>query len=124
MAECHVRQCKYDLGIGKFVQRGHVVKTKFKSQNEERPHVISWSSSPYLLSDELLVNSRVNHGLACSGILPADYVRFSKEAGIRCISKDKRNIFFSDHKNHIQAECEESISTAPLEEIVHYEATI
>jgi hypothetical protein len=103
------------------VKKGHVVKTNLKCRNEDKPHIFSWSSSPYLPSKEYLVNSRVNHGLICSGIFPSDYKRFANGAGIGIISEENRTTFFKQHKQHIQQECNDSIETALLEEVASYE---
>jgi hypothetical protein len=56
-------QTKDNLQSTKIVKKGHVVKTNLKCRNEDKPHIFSWSSSPYLPSKEYLVNSRVNHGI-------------------------------------------------------------
>ena len=112
VAEWHARQCPDDLNVSKLTMKGHVVKTNLKCKNGKHPHTFSWSSSPYLPSNEYLVNSRVNHGFICSGILPSDYTRFTRGAGIGCISSEKRTSFFGNHKNHIQKEHDDSISTA------------
>jgi hypothetical protein len=42
---------------------------------------------------EYLVNSRVNHGLICSGILPSDYKRFANGTGIGIINDDTEASF-------------------------------
>ena len=121
VSEWHARQCKDNLQSTKIVKKGHVVKTNLKCRNEDKPHIFSWSSSPYLPSKEYLVNSRVNHGLICSGILPSDYKRFANGAGIGIINEENRTTFFKQHKQHIQQECNDSIETALLEEVASYE---
>jgi hypothetical protein len=59
-------------------------------------------------SKEYLVNSRVNHGLICSGILPSDYKRFANGTGIGIINEENRTTFFKQHKQRIQQECKSS----------------
>jgi hypothetical protein len=118
VSEWHARQCKDST---KILKKGHVVKTNLKCRNEDKPHIFSWLSSPYLPSKEYLVNSRVNHGLICSGIFPSDYKRFANGAGIGIINEENRTTFFKQHKQHIQQECNDSIETALLEEVASYE---
>lgn len=121
IVEWHSRHCKAKLRTTKMLQKGHVCKTSLKCDSKERPHVFSWSSSPYLPNKEYLVNSRVNHGIICSGILPADYKRFVKGAGIGAIADESRSSFFNVHAEHIQAEYEYSTEIALLQEIASYD---
>ena len=121
VVEWHARQCNENLTANKFVQKGHVAKTNLKCSNKETPHVFSWSSSPYLPNKEYLVNCRVNHGLICSGMLPADYKRFANGAGIGVISNEKRATFFNSHSKFIQEEYNYSTDIAVLQEIASYE---
>lgn len=121
ITEWHSRHCKSKLKSTKMLLRGHVCKTTLKCDDNERPHIFSWSSSPYLPNNEYLVNCRVNHGIICSGILPADYKRFVKGAGIGVINDDNRSKFFNTHSQHIQAEYDHSTDIALLQEIASYD---
>lgn len=96
--------------------KGHV--RCLRCNNKERTHIFSWSSSP---TNENLVNSRMNHGILCSGILPADYNRLVKGAGIGIISDEKRITFFNTYVAHIQKEYDNSIELASLQEVASYE---
>ncbi|KAK3091924.1 hypothetical protein FSP39_023755 [Pinctada imbricata] len=119
--DAHARSCTGQLKIKKITTRGHVVMTNLKCENLQQTHNIKWSSSPYLPNKEYLVNSRVNHGLICSGMLPSHYNRFVDGAGIGKIGKAKREKFFKSYKKFLQDECKESMSTAILEEVASYE---
>ncbi|CAC5378964.1 unnamed protein product [Mytilus coruscus] len=121
VSEWHARQCRHNLCTNRLIQKGHVVKTNLKCGNQETPHVFSWSSSPYLPTKEYLINSRVNHGIVCSGILPSDYKRFVSGSGIGMLNEENRTSFFNKHQQHIQEEYNECIDTALLEEIASYE---
>ncbi|KAK3083302.1 hypothetical protein FSP39_018873 [Pinctada imbricata] len=119
--DAHARSCTGQLKIKKITTRGHVVMTNLKCENLQQTHNIKWSSSPYLPNKEYLVNSRVNHGLICSGMLPSHYNRFVDGAGIGKIGKAKRENFLKSYKKFLQDECKESMSTAILEEVASYE---
>lgn len=121
VTEWHSKQCTEKLNTTRLLMKGHVCKTSLKCKNKETPHIFSWSSSPYLPSKEYLVNSRVNHGIVSSGILPADYKRFVKGSGIGVISDEKRSSFFNTYYPHVEKEYEESTDLALLQEIASYE---
>ncbi|CAG2239511.1 unnamed protein product [Mytilus edulis] len=121
VVDWHARCCKEKLKPTKMLKKGHVCKTSLKCNDKETPHVFSWSSSPYLPTKDYLVNSRVNHGITCSGILPAVYKRFAQESGIGVISDENRASFFNVHSQHIQEEYKYSTDIALLQEIASYE---
>lgn len=120
VAEHHGSSCKKHLKVKKIHQKGHVVTTHFFC-DEQNDHSFLWSSSPYLPNQEYLVNNRVKHGFTCSGMLPSHYVRFTEGAGIGKISKQSRQKFFNEMKEHIQREYDDSTHTATLEEVAAYE---
>ncbi|CAC5419660.1 unnamed protein product [Mytilus coruscus] len=103
------------------LKKGHVCKRSLKCNDKETPPVFSWSSSPYLPTKDYLVNSRVNHGITCSGILPAVYKRFAQGSGIGVISDENRTSFFNVHSQHIHEEYKYSTDIALLQEIASYE---
>lgn len=117
----HSRYCSNSCKITKLVRRGHVVIASVKCSNQETPHTFSWSSSPYLPNKEHLVNHRVCHAMVCSGMLPVHYTRFAHEAGIGCISRQKRKKFHQKHKDSVQNAHDQSIEEALQEEIGSYE---
>ncbi|CAC5410013.1 unnamed protein product [Mytilus coruscus] len=121
VVEWHARCCKEKLKPTKLLKKGHVCKISLKCNDKETPHVFSWSSSPYLPTKDYLVNSRVNHGITCSGILPAVYKRFAQGSGIGVISDENRTSFFNVHSQHIQEEYKYSTDIALLQEIASYE---
>ena len=121
VVDWHARHCGETLTPTKFLQKGHVCKTSLKCKDQETPHVFSWSSSPYLPTKEYLVNSRINHGMICSGMLPADYKRFANGSGIGVVSDENRAAFFNVHSKHIQEEYKYSTEIALLQEIASYE---
>ena len=53
-------------------------------------------------------------------MLPSHYARFVEGSGIGKIYKEKRHSFLKSYNQHIQSECEDSTSTAVLEEIAAY----
>ncbi|KAK3098813.1 hypothetical protein FSP39_023330 [Pinctada imbricata] len=118
--ESHSRICAEKLDMCQMKRRGHVIMSHFRCNSSQHPHKFLWSSSPYMPNKEYLVNNRVNHGLICSGMLPSHYTRFVDGSGIGKISKEKRDSFFKSYNQHIKSECEDSISTAVLEEIAAY----
>ncbi|CAC5379039.1 unnamed protein product [Mytilus coruscus] len=121
VVDWHARCCKEKLKPTKMLKKGHVCKTSLKCNDKETPHVFSWSSSPYLPTKDYLVNSRVNHGITCSGILPAVYKRFAQGSGKGVISDENRTSFFNVHSHHIQEEYKYSTDIALLQEIASYE---
>ena len=72
----HAHNCASGLKLKKLVYRGHVALVTLNCCNQNNPHILKWSSSPYLPNKQYLVNHRVIHGFTCSGMLPIHYKRF------------------------------------------------
>ena len=117
----HSKYCNEELTVSKCIYRGHVVYATLECNSNCNKHNIKWSSSPYLPNKEFLVNHRINHGFACSGMLPSHYMRFTKGSGIGMISQQKRSKFAKSHSEIIQTIYEDSIEEALQEEIGCYE---
>ena len=100
--------------------KGHVTSVRLTC-SKDKSHSYLWSSSPYLPTDEYLVNHRLSHAFFSSGILPVHYTRFAKADGIGCITKEKRSRIFRNYKDHAERESEDSIQVAINEEIASYE---
>ena len=117
----HAHNCASELTFKKLVYRGHVALLTLHCGNQNNPHILKWSSSPYLPNKEYLVNHRVVHGFSCSGMLPIHYKRFCNGVQLGFISKSKRkNIDAQDH-SHVTNVFNESIEQALHEEIGSYE---
>ena len=120
--ENHKSYCLNELKLQKLVYRGHVVAASLQCENPTTKHKLKWSSSPYLPNKQYLVNHRVHHGFACSGMLPSHYVRFVKGAGIGYISYENRKQYNQKHVECINTVYNESIEEALHEEIGSYES--
>ena len=94
VASIHGKQYRGKLMVKTFSTKGHVAQMKLNCSNARARHSYLWSSSPCMKNGKYLVNSRINHGLVCSEILPSHYVKFCHGAGIGVISCDKRRAFF------------------------------
>ena len=99
--------------------KGHVTSVRLAC-SKDKSHSYLWSSSPYLLNDEYVVNHRLSHAF-WNRILPVHYSRFAKAAGIGCITKEKRSRIFRKYNDHAERESEDSIQVAINEEIASYE---
>lgn len=119
--ERHSQNCVSRLKIKKLVYRGHVAVVTLRCENETAPHILQWSSSPYLPNKEYLINHRVIHGFTCSGMLPIHYKRFCKGALIGVISARKRKTVEQKYLSHVTNIFNESIEQALHEEIGSYE---
>ena len=119
--EQHNAYCKDRLKVNKMVYRGHVATASVECENQTSKHKLKWSSSPHLPNKQYLVNHRVQHGYACSGMLPSHYERFVKGAGMGYITCRKRKQFKQTHTDCIKDVYKDSIEEALHEEIGSYE---
>ena len=87
----HSHNCPSGLKLKKLVYRGHVAVVTFHCGNQINPHILKWSSSPYLPNKEYLVNHRVVHGFTCSGMLPIHCKRFCKGTQISETKEENRD---------------------------------
>lgn len=111
VAENHAKLCKGRLVSKKLTEKGHVAAVRFNC-SMEKSHSLLWSSSPYLPNNEYLVNRRVMHGFACSGMLPVHYMRFAKGANIGVINQKNREQCLQKIYPHVEEEYKESIDLA------------
>jgi hypothetical protein len=111
VAQSHSQQCTDTLTFTKIHYIGHVAVCKLKCR-QQKHHQYWWSSSPKLPNQKYLVNERVGHAVFCSGMLPVSYERFSKGAGIGCISTRRRNAQFQDYRQSIHEEYTDSVEMA------------
>ena len=120
ICETHKKLCKGSMKFQTKTMKGHVMSMALQC-DVNKSHRYMWSSSPYLPNDEYLVNHRINHGLACSGMLPSHYTRFVNGSGIGCIEWSRRKDFVTSYKDCVEDAYQESIQTALREEIASYE---
>lgn len=111
VAENHANLCKGRLVSKKITEKGHVAAIRFNC-SVEKNHSLLWSSSPYLPNNEYLVNRRVMHGFACSGMLPVHYMRFAKGSNIGVINQKNREQCLQKIYPHVEEEYKESIELA------------
>ena len=102
MVEEHAKSCTHGQNIVKAVYRGHVAINTLKCDHEDKPHVMKWSSSPYLPNNKFLVNHRMHHAFVCSGMLPVRYTRFANAAGIGCITKQERKSMSGSYNESVK----------------------
>ena len=117
----HAHNCTSGLKLEKLVYRGHVALVTLNCCNQNNPHILKWSSSPYLPNKQYLVNHRVIHGFTCNGMLPIHYKRFCNGVKIGFISQSKRKKIKTHYHSHVTNVFNESIEQALHEEIGSYE---
>ncbi|CAH1238875.1 Hypp5655 [Branchiostoma lanceolatum] len=78
-------RCPEALTLRKVTYIGHVAVVKIQCR---RGCIYRWTSSPHV-GKPFLVNLRIAHGYLSSGILPNQYQRICKAAGIGKLSDDK-----------------------------------
>ena len=117
----HAHNCASGLKLKKLVYRGHVALVTLNCCNQNNPHILKWSSSPYLPNKQYLVNHRVIHGFTCSGMLPIHYKRFCNGVKIGFINKSKRKKIETHYHSHVTNVFNEFIEQALHEEIGSYE---
>ena len=111
VVENHAKVCDGSLNCKKVNEKGLVVAVRFNCSSN-KSHSLLWSSSPYLPNNEYLVNRRVMHGFACSGMLPVHYARFVKGANIGFIHQKNRDKCLQIMHSKIEEEYRESIEMA------------
>lgn len=111
VVENHAKVCDGSLACKKVNEKGHVAAVRFNCSSN-KTHSLLWSSSPYLPNNEYLVNRRVMHGFACSGMLPVHYTRFVKGAKIGIIHQKNRDKCMQSINTEIEEEYKESIDLA------------
>ena len=111
VVENHAKVCDGSLNCKKVNEKGHVAAVRFNCSSN-KSHSLLWSSSPYLPNNEYLVNRRVMHGFACSGMLPVHYARFVKGANIGFIHQKNRDKCLQIMHSKIEEEYRESIEMA------------
>lgn len=120
IVENHNRICPEELKQKKCVMKGHVAMITLGCDSKK--HKYTWSSSPHMPnSKKFLVNYRMVHGIACSGILPVAYQRFCNAAGIGYMGETQREPLKKGHDEAIADVYEDSIEDALYEEISHVE---
>ena len=118
LVEDHASYCPSRLSIFRTHNIGHVKLMKLKCHNIlHKPHSFWWASSPKLPNNSYLVNERIHHGLAMSGMRPSHYTRIAQGSGIGIINKKHRGKYFNTLKPHIDNCYEDSIETALHEEV-------
>ena len=115
ICDSHGQHCSNELQVQKVQYSGHVGILRLACK--QNTHNLMWSSSPYSTNQKHLVNLRIQHSLACSGMLPSHYMRFVREAGIGYIGKKARSQFDRVHQTAITAEYHDSTDTATHIEI-------
>ena len=119
LVQDHHATCTSPLSMSKVKCSGHVMFGKLSCRRlGSAKHSRWWTSSPKFPSGRLLVNERVQHGLACSGMLPVTYERFVRGVGMGCIQPSIRSTYWKDtFSPHVKEEYLDSIETALLEEV-------
>lgn len=116
----HGEACKSPLVMRRIQRGGHVAMCKL-SCSHQPTHAYTWSSSPYLPNSRFLANERIQHAMMTSGMLPVHYQRFCDGASLGRVSKYKVHDFFHAYKDSIKEEHDESIQTALMLEMGHYD---
>ena len=117
----HANNCASEIKLKKLIYRGHVAIVTLNCGAGDNPHILKWSSSPYMPNKEYLINHRIVHGFTCSGMLPIHYKRFCKGTQIGFISKRRRNKIETNYPPHVTNVYNGSVEQALCEEIGSYE---
>ncbi len=120
MISSHQLHCSGKMEIKKTTYRGHVAIMNMKCSKNTN-HAYLWSSSPYLPINKYLVNYRIVHAFASSGLLPVMYRRFCEAAGIGVVSKQERQRILTSYSQCVEREYEQAVECALVEEIASTE---
>ena len=116
----HANHCKHSLVVADISRRGHVAVAKLKCAKNST-HCSLWSPSPQLRNGRYLINNRVQHGLARSGMLPVHYRRFADGAGISKITDKQQRGHSTVYKGAFTEEYHHPVERAMQHEIGMYD---
>jgi hypothetical protein len=114
----HKDQCTGTFSIADSLCFQHVATHKFHCS---AGHDMDWASSPHVEGGDFLANLRMAHGYLSSGMLPNQYERFCKSAGIGVLGDKYLNGIQTTYSKTIQDLATKSMNDAVNEEIAHSE---
>jgi hypothetical protein len=114
----HKDQCTGTFSIADSLCFQHVATHKFHCS---AGHDMDWASSPHVEGGDFLANLRMAHGYLSSGMLPNQYERFCKSAGIGVMGDKYLNGIQTTYSKTIQDLATKSMNDAVNEEIAHSE---
>ena len=110
----HDVSCNSPLKATNTEKQRHVMTCEFQCKAK---HCIRWASSPHVEGGKYFANVRMAHGLFVSGMLPNQYKRLCKAAGIGILGEKYLGQLQKKYGEVVKTLAQESQEEALLEEI-------